>query len=92
MKTKSKSKEDTSLFVRANAAWDRGDLRHAFELFSQAAEAGDASSQLDLGYFFDCGLHVKSDKTKAMHWYRQAYRRGEPGAANNIATLHRDSG
>ena len=61
-------------------------------LFSQAAQAGDASSQLDLGYFYDQGLYVKRDKAKAMHWYSEAYRRGEPGAANNIATLHRDSG
>ena len=51
-----------------------------------------ASSQLDLGYFFDQGLYVKTDKQKAMHWYCEAYRRGDPGAANNIATLHRDAG
>jgi TPR repeat protein len=86
------SKEKNKLFVKANAAWDRGDLSRAFELFSCAAEAGDVSCQLDLGYFFDRGLHVKKDNKKAMHWYYQAYRQGDAGAANNIATLHRECG
>jgi TPR repeat protein len=90
--TQRASKENDKLFVKANTAWDRGDLRRAFELFLCAAESGDSSSQLDLGYFFDRGLHVKKDKKKAMHWYYQAYRQGDAAAANNIATLHRDSG
>ena len=84
--------QNDKLFVKANTAWDRGDLRRAFELFSRAAESGDSSCQLDLGYFFDRGLHVKKDKKKAMHWYYQAYRQGDAGAANNIATLHRECG
>src|SRR6266487_5019790 len=62
-------KENNKLFVKANTAWDKGDLRRAFELFSCAAKSGDSSCQLDLGYFFDRGLHVKKDKKKAMHWY-----------------------
>ncbi len=65
--TKRAAKENDKLFVEANTAWDAGDLRRAFQLFSRAAELGDSSSQLDLGYFFDRGLHVKKDKTKAMH-------------------------
>jgi uncharacterized protein len=86
------AKQDHKLFVQANSAWDRGDFRSAFELFSRAAESGDVSSQLDLGSFFDRGLHVKKDEKKAMHWYYRAYRRGAASAANNIATLHRDGG
>jgi len=65
MISKTRSKKNDKLFVEANAAWDKGDLRRAFELFLQAAKLGDRSSQLDLGYFFDCGLHVKKDKKKA---------------------------
>ena len=80
------------LFRAANAAWDRGDLRRAFDLFSRAAEAGDRSSQLDLGYFFDTGLYVRKDKEKALHWYHRAYQQGEASAANNIATLQRERG
>jgi uncharacterized protein len=80
------------LFRAANAAWDRGDLRRAFDLFSRAAEGGDRWSQLDLGYFFDTGLYVRTDKEKALHWYHKAYRQGEASAANNIAIIHRERG
>jgi uncharacterized protein len=79
-------------FRAANVAWDRGDLRRAFDLFSRAAEAGDRASQLDLGYFFDTGLYVRADKAQALHWYHKAYRQGDEGAANNIAIIHREMG
>ncbi len=92
MKATARERANNRLFVRANTAWDRGDLRTAFELFMRAAETGDSSSQLDLGYFFDCGLCVKKDEKKALHWYYQAYRQGDAGAATNIATVHRDCG
>ena len=78
-------------FKDACSAWDCGNLSRAFELFSQAAEAGDASSQLNLGYFYDCGLYVARDRRLARHWYHQAYRQGEASAASNIATIYRDT-
>lgn len=90
--TKKSAKDNAKLFVEADAAWDQGDMRRAFELFLRAAESGDAASQLDLGYFFDYGLHGKQDKQKAMYWYYQAYRQGDAAGANNIATLHRERG
>jgi TPR repeat protein len=89
---KLKSRKNNKLFVEANSAWDGGNLLLAYELFLRAAQSGDMASQLDLGYFFDCGLHVKKDKKKALYWYYQAYRQGDPSAANNIATIHRDCG
>jgi TPR repeat protein len=92
MKKSSASRKHDRLFRTANAAWDRGDLKRAFGLFLQAAKAGDPSSQLDLGYFFDTGLYVERDKQKALHWYHKAYCQGDAGAANNIATVHRESG
>ena len=86
------SQEMNRLFTEANAAWDKGELQQAFVLFTQAARLGDRSSQLDLGYFYDQGLSVKKDKKKALEWYRRAYRQGDAGAANNIATVYRDFG
>jgi TPR repeat protein len=86
------SREKKRLFKAANVAWDSGDLRQAFKLFTQAAQLGDVSSQLDLGYFFDQGLSVKKDKKKAIEWYYKAYLRGDAGAANNIGTVYRDLG
>lgn len=78
-------------FKDACAAWDGGDLSRAFELFFLGAEAGDASCQLNLGYFYDCGLHVARDRRVARHWYHRAYRQGEASAASNIATFYRDA-
>jgi len=89
--TKRATDENYKRFVEADAAWERGDLRRAFELFSQGAEAGDDSCWLNLGHFFDKGLYVKKDKKRAMYWYSRAYRQGEVGAANNIAILHREN-
>lgn len=84
------SKNSDQLFKEACSAWDSGDLTTAFEMFSQAAETGDASCQLNLGYFYDCGLHVAPDRRLARQWYHRAYRQGEASAASNIATLFRD--
>lgn len=78
-------------FKDACSAWDSGDLAKAFGLFSRAAESGDSSCQLNLGYFYDCGLHVARDQGLARYWYHRAYRQGEASAASNIAMIHRDS-
>lgn len=78
-------------FKDACAAWDSGNLSRAFKLFSQAAAAGDASCQINLGYFYGCGLHMAPDRGLALHWYRQAYRQGEASAVSNIATIYRDT-
>ena len=78
------------LFEKACSEWDRGNLESAFELFSQAAVAGDESCQLNLGYFYDYGLHVTQDKKLARYWYHQAYLQGAAHAASNIATIYRD--
>ena len=90
MSRSSRVRANGKLFTKANAAWERGDLRTAFQLFTTAAEAGDPSSQLDIGYFFDRGVYVKRDKVQALRWYHRAYRQGCSAAANNIATVHRD--
>jgi uncharacterized protein len=75
-----------------HGAWDRGDLKQAFHLFSLQAAAGDDGAQLNLGYFYDCGLGTRRNRVKAMLWYRRAYRQGSSAAASNIATVYRDNG
>ena len=85
------SKPDTrELFERADRMWNSGKLRNAFNLFLQAAKAGDRDSQLNTGYFYDKGIGVKRDLRKALRWYLTAYRRGDASAANNIGTIWRD--
>lgn len=86
------SKQAEHLAFAADAAWDKGDLRQAFTLFMKAARMGHLAGQLNGGYFFDVGLFVKQDKQQAMYWYRKAYSKHDPAAANNIATIYRDLG
>jgi hypothetical protein len=78
------------LFNSADEAWEDGDLAKAAKLFREAAELGDVAAMLNVGYFLDEGLGVKSDKSEAMTWYRRAYDLGDSSAANNIAILHRE--
>lgn len=79
-------------FREASALLDEGHIKEAFRLFLTAAKAGDPSSQLNVGFFYDTGLGVKKSRTQAMYWYRRALRRGETIAATNIATVYRDEG
>jgi TPR repeat protein len=80
------------LFDRANDEWEAGNVRKAFELFSQAATAGDPFAQTSLGYFYDEGIGVKKNAEKAIWWYRKAARKGSVAAINNLAITYRDSG
>jgi hypothetical protein len=72
--------------------WDKGRLKEAFQLFSSAARAGDLSSQLNVGYFYDCGIGTKQNKKSALRWYMKAHKRGNSSATNNIGTIYRDRG
>ena len=80
------------LFRRACALWDRGNLLRAHELLLDLAERGDAGAQLNVGYFYDMGLGVRKNTTKALCWYMRAYRQGDGSAATNIGTTWRDRG
>ncbi len=77
-------------FHEASALWDEGRIKEAFRLFLAAAKAGDSSSQVNVGFFYDTGQGVKKSRTQAMYWYRKAARRGDAAAATNIGTVYRD--
>lgn len=82
-------KQIDRLFNKASSLWDNRDHKKAFELFLEAAENGCPSSQLNIGYFYNEGIHVQKDFQKALHWYKKAYHQGEGSAANNIAIHYR---
>jgi TPR repeat protein len=79
-----------SLFRRAEHYWSQGNVRAAFRCFLAAADAGDRSSQVNAGYFYDTGTGVRRNRSAAMYWYKRAYRRGDSSAAANIGTIWRD--
>jgi TPR repeat protein len=80
-----------SLFNRADAEWENGNLRSALRLFLAAVKAGDRGSLVNVGYFYDIGIGVRPNRSKALYWYQRAYRRGEGAAAANIGTIWRDA-
>jgi TPR repeat protein len=80
------------LFDQANGEWDAGHVRRAFQLMSQAAAAGHVLAQNSLGYFFDHGIGVKKNRTKALYWYRRAAAKGDDLACGNLAISYRDAG
>ena len=82
------SQPDTEL--KAHTAWESGRTRDAFRLFQRGANAGSVGCMLDLGYFYDVGIGTRSDKAKAMYWYKRAHRMKHPAAASNIAVLYKE--
>ena len=59
------------------------DARNAVALFRQAAQRGDPmaqDAQYDLGYCYENGIGVPSDKTQAYGWYlRSSISGGDDG-------------
>jgi len=86
----SRKVRNDDLFRRADQHWERGELRSALRLFLAAAKAGDRSSQLNVGYFYNRGLGVRPERSSALFWYKRAYRNGDGCAASNIGTIWRD--
>jgi len=86
-RTKADSAED---FANASRLWDQGQLSRAFKLFLKLAKRGDRAAELNVGYFHDLGLGVRKNPRSAIRWYMRAHRHGNPSAAHNIGTIHRD--
>ena len=89
-KTRISRVQADALFKRADQYWDKGELKKAFRLFLSAAKAGDGSSQLNVGYFYDQGIGVRPNRSFALYWFKRAYRRGDAYASTNIGTIWRD--
>jgi uncharacterized protein len=86
------SRQGDEHFFRASELWERGNARQAFRVFLKGAKLGDVSCQLNVGYLYDEGRGVKRSETKALYWYRRAYRKGNSSAAANIGLLLRGPG
>jgi TPR repeat protein len=80
-----------ALLARAHERWNAGELRSAFRLFLAAAKGGEPSAQLDPGYFYDVGIGINPNRSKAFKWYLLTYRNGHFGGASGIGTIYRDA-
>jgi TPR repeat protein len=77
------------LFKRADAEWESGHNKKAFDLFLKAALHGESSAQHNVGYFYDVGIGTKKNIKKALFWYKKAWRNDrQTGTCINIAKLY----
>jgi uncharacterized protein len=68
-------------------AEQRGDDATAAQWFRKAAEAGDITSQYDLGRAYETGGGVPQDYAEAMAWYRKSASRGDIIASDGIVGM-----
>ena len=61
----------------------------AVRWYRKAAEQGDVKAQYQLGWCYEFGKYVITDKTEAMKWYRKAARQGDQLATERIEALLR---
>ena len=67
------------------------DRARAAEWMERAARAGDPSAMHNIGYYYDRGVGVRKNPSRALFWYRAVWRKHRyESAANNIATIYRD--
>ncbi|MFA6584078.1 MAG: SEL1-like repeat protein [Elusimicrobiaceae bacterium] len=71
-----------------NSAENNADVEKAAVLFSSAAEAGFAESQVMLGNFYLEGLGFPQDCLKAKEWYEKAARHDNPAANAGLGHLY----
>ena len=52
-----------------------------------AAEQGHAEAQYQMGFFYDCGIGIRSDKDEALKWYSKAAEQGYADAIEELKKL-----
>lgn len=63
--------------------------RNAVKFFMEAAEAGNAFAQSNMGFVYDRGVGgVEVNSEKALYWYRQALLSNDPVALNNAGLIY----
>jgi TPR repeat protein len=65
-------------------AYDRGDFKTAIGLWRDAAEAGNAAAQNNLGIMFDLGKGTPRSDKLALFWFLKAARQGYAKAQYNM--------
>lgn len=66
----------------------RRDGESRIDHLRRLAEAGDASSQVTLGWMLRRGDGVDQDDQEAVTWYRKAAEQGEPGGLDSLGWMY----
>ncbi|KAL8663863.1 MAG: hypothetical protein Q9202_003549 [Teloschistes flavicans] len=63
----------------------------AFSYAERAAQSGLPTAEFAMGYFFEIGIHVRSDLNEAKNWYSKAADHGYAEAAGRIEGISRSN-
>ncbi|WP_245792270.1 caspase family protein [Teredinibacter waterburyi] len=69
-------------------AYDRADYKTALNVWIAAAEAGDATAQVNVGEIFEQGAGGEANYPAAVIWYKKAAEQGNARAQFNLGTLY----
>src|SRR5258708_2475976 len=64
------------------------DLTQSAYWYRKAADQGNPSAQVYLGYMYTVGIGVPQDRAEAVRWYRRASSSNYPEAQVNLAALY----
>ena len=62
-------------------------FKEAVKLYSKAAAMGHAEAEYQMGFFYDCGIGIQSDKVEAPKWYSKAAEQGYADAIEELKKL-----
>ncbi len=86
-----KANDPAAMNFQAFDEHKKGNYDAAFELFSKAAELGDARAHFMLSRLYADGLGVDEDKEKEIYHLEEAAIRGHPRARHNLAAIERNT-
>ena len=77
-------------FERAKKLLDANNYSDALPLLTDAAEAGNARAQCELGTVYLNGTGVAQNYGKALHWYEKAANQGDSLAQSTLGVMYID--
>lgn len=88
-----KRNDPADIIRRSNRLWKSGDTKEAAAVLKRAAEMGIHEVYNNLGVFYEKGIGVRRDTSKALRFYKLAITaERDTGSMMNIATLYRTAG
>lgn len=81
----SHAQDAEALNKRSKELIEKGDIKNAVPILKQAAEAGSAEAQYNLGYCYQSGNGVAQSDRTANSWYMRAAKQGYKDAQFKIA-------
>ncbi len=93
IKDMAKNKQNDALFLKAEKLLEEGFEEKAFKCYKKCAKQGNYNCQHNLAYFYDKGIGVEENPTKAIFWYKKSYSNNPIlPSANNLALIYLEQG